>query len=225
MFKVIREITMINRYRIAVTGACLLVAAAQRLPAQGNPAEIFGGFTYAHANPETPLPRTTLGGWGVGATGYANSWFGAGFEIAGQFGSLSAPSSSGVTGTALNVKEYSYLVGPQFRFLDTAKVQSSFRWLIGGVFGQANLPSTESAANVQALSAVGYNTSNETKLAMMFAVPVDVSLCRLLALRIEPSLYMTDFAPSVGGGSVAANQHQWNFRFMIGPVFRLGKGK
>jgi hypothetical protein len=216
---------MINRFRIAIAGAWLLFGAAHRLPAQSNTAEIAGGFSYANANPETPLPRTSMTGWAVGASGYANHWFGAGFEFAGQFGSLSAPSSSGVSGTALNVKEYSYLAGPQFRFLNSAKVQSSFRWLVGGVFGQANLPSTESAANAQSLSAVGYNPSNETKFAMLLSVPVDVSISRLLALRFEPGLYMTDFAPQAGGGSVAANQHQWNFRFMVGPVFRFGGGK
>jgi hypothetical protein len=216
---------MINRYRIAIAGTCLLMAAAHRLPAQGNTADIAGGFSYANANPEVSTPKTSLSGWAVGASGYATPWFGAGFEIAGQFGSVPASSTSGVTGTALNVKEYSYMVGPQFRFLNSAKVQSSFRWLIGGVFGQANLPSTESAANTQLLAAAGYNPLNETKLAMMFAVPVDVSLSRLVALRFEPGLYMTDFAPLAGGGSVAANQHQWNFRFMIGPVFRFGKGK
>jgi hypothetical protein len=216
---------MINRYRIALAGTCLLIAAAHRLPAQGNTAEVFGGYSFASANPEVAAPKTSMSGWAVGAAGYANPWFGAGFEIAGQFGSVNAPSNSGVTGTALNVKEYSYMVGPQFRFLNSAKVQSSFRWLIGGVFGQANLPSTESAANNQLLAAAGYNPLNETKLAMMFAVPVDVSLSRLVALRVEPALYMTDFAPLAGGGSVAANQHQWNFRFMIGPVFRFGKGK
>jgi hypothetical protein len=216
---------MTNRYRIAIAGACLLFAAASRLPAQGNTAEIAGGFSYSKANPDVPLPRVGMSGWAVGASGYANSFLGAGFEFAGQFGSIGAPSSSGVSGTALNVKEYSYMVGPQLRFLNKERYQSSFRWLIGGVFGQANLPSTRSSADIQALSAVGYNPSNETKLAMMFAVPVDVSLNRLIALRFEPALYMTGFAPQAGGGSVAANQHQWNFRFMIGPVFRFGKGK
>jgi hypothetical protein len=219
------EITMINRYRIAIAGVCLLVASAHRLPAQGNTAEVFGGYAYTNANPEAPLPRVGMSGWAAGATGYATPWFGAGFEFAGQFGSLGAPSNSGVSGTALNVKEYSYLVGPQFRYLNTAKVQSSFRWLVGGTFGQANLPSTESAANTQLLAGAGYGSSSEMKFSMMFAVPVDISINRLLALRIEPGAYMTDFAPQASGGSTAANQHQWNFRIMVGPVFRFGKGK
>ena len=212
---------MTNRNRMVVAGVCLLFAAAHRLPAQNNTAEIFGGYTFASANPETPLPRSGMSGWNVGATGYATNWFGVGFEISGLFGSVGAPSSSGVSGTALNTKEYSYLVGPQLRFVDKAKVQSSFKFMLGGVFGQANLPPI-STANAQLLSNVGYSGFNETKFAMMIAVPIDVSVSRLLAVRIQPGFYMTGFAPLASGGSVFANQQQWNFRVSLGPVFRLG---
>lgn len=216
---------MTNRNRMMVVGTCLLFAAAYRLPAQtSNTAEIYGGYTYTNANPETPLPKSGMNGWNVGAAGYANKWFGAGFEISGVFGSVPAPSSSGASGTALDTKEYSYLVGPAFRFLDMSKVQSSFRWMIGGVFGQASIPST-SSAYTQQLAVAGYTGFNETKLAMMFSVPVDVTVSRLLGFRIEPAIYMTDFAPLASGGSVFANQHQWNFRLSVGPVFRLGHGK
>jgi len=210
---------------MVVAGFCFLLAAAHRLPAQGNAAEIYGGYTYTNANPETPLPKTGMSGWNVGAAGYATSWFGAGFEFSGVFGSIAAPSASGVSGTALNTKEYSYVVGPQFRYLNMAKVQSSFKWMVGGVFGQANLPSTTSPANALNLATAGYQTSSETKFAMLLAVPVDVTVSRLVGLRIEPAIYMTDFAPLASGGSVAANQHQWNFRLSVGPVFRLGHSK
>ena len=213
---------MANRNRIIVGGVCLLFAAAQRLPAQNNTAEIYGGYTFSHANPETPLPRTGMSGWNVGAAAYATNWFGAGFEISGLFGSVGAPSSAGVSGTALNDKEYSYLVGPQFRFLNKKSVQSAFKFMIGGAFGQANLAAGLGASGIQTLSTAGYNTFNETKLALMMSVPVDVSITRLLALRVQPGLYMTDFAPLASGGSVFPNQKEWNFRISVGPVFRLG---
>jgi hypothetical protein len=213
---------MTNRNRMIVAGVCLLFAAAHRLPAQSNTAEIFGGFAYAKANPETPLPTTGMSGWNVGASGYATNWFGAGFEISGLFGSVAAPSSSGVSGTALNTKEYSYLVGPQLRFLNKARAQSSFKFMVGGVFGQANLAAGISSANALLLSNAGYSGFNETKFAMMMAVPVDISVSRLIALRIQPGIYMTDFAPLASGGSVSANQRQWNFRVSVGPVFRIG---
>jgi hypothetical protein len=213
---------MTNRNRMIVAGVCLLFGGAYRLPAQGNTAEIFGGYTFSSANPETPLARSGMSGWNVGAGGYATNWFGAGFEISAVFGSVAAPSASGVSGTALNDKEYSYLVGPQFRFLDKARVQSSFKFMVGGVFGQANLPSSTSAGNAETLSAAGYNPFNETKFAMMMAVPVDIAINHLVALRIQPGLYMTGFAPLASGGSVFANQQQWNFRVSIGPVFHIG---
>ena len=68
------------------------------------------------------------------------------------------------------------MAGPQFRFLDTEKVQTSVKWLLGGAFGQANLPSSASPATVQALAAAGYCGFNQTKFAMLVAVPVDVSV-------------------------------------------------
>jgi hypothetical protein len=213
---------MPNRNRMIVGGICLLFAAAHRLPAQNNTAEIYGGYTFTKANPEVPLPRSGMSGWNVGASGYATSWFGAGFEISGVFGSVGAPSSSGVSGTALNDKEYTYLVGPQLRFLDKKSVQSQFKFMVGGAFGQANLAANLGASNIQTLSTAGYNTFNETKFAMMFALPVDVSVSRLLAIRVQPALYMTDFAPLALGGSVFPNQKEWNFRISVGPVFRLG---
>ena len=215
---------MTNCNRMIVGAVCLLFAAAHCLPAQGSTAEIFGGYTYANANPETPLPKAGMSGWNVGAAGYANSRIGVGFEISGLFGSVGAPASSGVSGTAINTKEYSYLVGPQFRFLDKAKVQSSFKFMVGGVFGQANLPSSIAPANALLLSNAGYSGFNETKFAMMLAVPVDISVTRLVGLRIQPGLYMTGFAPLGSGGSVSANQQQWNFRVSVGPVFRFGHG-
>ncbi len=216
---------MINRNRTILAGACLLFAAASRLPAQSNAAEIYGGYTYIHANPETPLPRSGMSGWNVGAAGFANKWFGAGFEFSGVFGSLQAPASTGLSGVAINTKEYSYLVGPEVRFFDKDKVQASLKWMIGGVFGQASVPSSTPAANSQVLSAAGYQGFNETKLGMMFALPIDAGVSRLFGIRVEPAVYMTDFAPLASGGNVATNQHQWNFRVSIGPVFRLGHGK
>jgi len=213
---------MFNRNRMIAAGVCLLFAAVPRLPAQNNTAEIYGGYTYANANPETPLPKSGMSGWNVGASGYATNWFAGTFEFSAVFGSAAAPSGSGVSGTALNTKEYSYLVGPQFRFLDTARVQSSFKFLIGGVFGQANLAAGITSASALQLSNAGYNPSNETKFALLMGVPVDIAVSRLVALRIQPDIYMTGFAPLAGGGSVFANQQQWNFRVSVGPVFRMG---
>jgi hypothetical protein len=201
---------MDRRYRNIAVGFCLLFAVAGRLPAQNNTAEVFGGYSYAKINPEAPLPKQSSSGWFGGVTGYAFPWFGATAEIAAQFGS--APAPSGIGGTAINFKEYSYLAGPQFRFVDKARVQSSFKVLLGGVFGQAHLPSTESATNTQLLAAAGYTAFNQTKFAALFALPVDVTITKMIGIRVEPGLYLTDFNKTSQG----------NFRFSVGPVFRFG---
>jgi len=104
------------------------------------------------------------------------------------------------------------MAGPQFRFLDMKKVQSNFKILIGGAFGQVNPDSTTTAAQFQALGAVGYSGYNQTKFAALFAVPVDIAVTRLIGVRVEPGLYLTDFSKTKQG----------NFRFSVGPVFRFG---
>jgi hypothetical protein len=201
---------MINRNRLVLTGFCFLFVAAMRLPAQGNTAEVFGGYSFTKANPEAPLPKENMNGWMGGATGYLNKWVGASVEIAAGFGTSPAPSSIG--GTALNFKEYSYMAGPQFRFYDTKRFSASAKWLFGGAFGQATLPGGASADKIQALAAAGYSGFNQTKFAMMISFPVDVAVSKLVAFRFEPGLYMTDFNKT----------KQNNFRISFGPVFRFG---
>src|ERR1035438_3045169 len=72
---------MIKCNRLMLAGFCFLFAAATRLPAQGNTAEVFGGYSYTKANPEAPLPKENMSGWMGGATGYVTKWFGASVEI------------------------------------------------------------------------------------------------------------------------------------------------
>jgi len=84
---------------------------------------------------------------------------------------------------------------------------------VGGVFGQVNLPSTATPAAISQLGSVGYLGFNQTKFAALFAVPVDISVSKLIAIRVEPGLYLTNFNQSGQG----------NFRISVGPVFRFGK--
>lgn len=199
---------MVNRKQTLAAGFCLFVAAVYPLAAQSNTADVFGGYSYTKANPLVLLPKENMKGWIVSASGFANSWFGAGFEISGSFGHINA----GNLGPNPAFKEYSYLVGPQFRFLNTAKVRSSFKLLLGGAFGQVNLDSATTPAQAQALGAAGISGFNQTKFAALFAVPVDVTVTKLIGVRVEPGLYLTDFSKT----------KQSNFRFSVGPVFRFG---
>ena len=192
-----------------LAGAILAVAAVSQLAAQNNRAELYGGYVYAKVNPISPLPKQSAHGWVTSATGYANSWFGVGGEISAVFGDIGQEVSGG---RPVHAKQYSYLVGPQFRFLDSTKVQSSVKFLLGGAFAQARLASATTTPELQALATAGYTKFDQTKFAMMLAFPVDISVSKLIALRVEPGLYMTDFNAT----------KQSNFRLSVGPVFRFG---
>ena len=190
-------------------GALLALAAVSQLSAQANKAEIYGGYVYAKVNPIAPLPKQTANGWVGSVTGYATSWFGFGGEISAVFGDVGQEVGGG---KPIHAKQYSYLFGPQFRFVDTAKVQTGFKFLLGGAFAQARMASGTSATQQTALAAAGYTNFDQTKFAALFAVPVDVSVSKLIAIRVEPGLYMTDFNAT----------KQSNFRLSVGPVFRFG---
>ena len=201
---------MLKNNRHILIGLCLMFVAAHCLPAQGASAELFGGYSYAKANPLVTLPKQNMNGWVGSAAGYANRWFGAGLEIAGQFGTLPPP--SGVTAPNLTFKEYSYLVGPQFRFVKTDRVQAAGKFLLGGAFGQVNLDPATSATAAAQLAAAGYTGFNQTKFAMLISFPVDVTVTKLIGIRVEPGDYITDFSKT----------KQNNFRISVGPVFRFG---
>jgi hypothetical protein len=196
----------VTRYQVVIAGVSLLFGLP--LAAQNNTAEVFGGYSYAKINPEANLDKQNAHGWMAGAAGYANKWVGAGFEVAGQFGSIPAPGGA----PSANFKEYSYMAGPQLRYLNMARVQAAAKILLGGVFGQARLDSTTTAAQAQTLAAAGIRNFDQTKFAMMAGFPVDVSVCKLVGVRVEPGWYRTSFL----------NDHQSNFRLSVGPVFRFG---
>lgn len=199
---------MTIRNRFILAGACCVLAAVQQLPAQNNTVELYGGYVYTKANPEAPLPKANLNGWVGSPTAYVTRWLGLGGEISAVFGDIAKE----VSAPGPHAKEYSYLFGPQFRFVDKAKAQAGVKVLIGGAFAQVNLASATTVPQIQALTAAGYSGFNQTKFAMMIAVPVDYSVSKLLAIRVEPGIYMTDFNKT----------KQANFRFSAGPVFRFG---
>ena len=84
--------------------------------------------------------------------------------------------------------------------------------LLGGAFGQVKLDAQTPAAASLQLATAGYTGLNQTKFAMLVAFPVDVSITKLIGIRVEPGDYVTDFSKT----------KQNNFRLSVGPVFRFG---
>src|SRR5579885_2895598 len=147
-----------------LAGALLALAVASQLSAQNNKAEIYGGYVYANVNPIAPLPKQSANGWVGSITGYATSWFGFGGEISAVFGDVGQEVGGG---RALHAKQYSYLFGPQFRVVDSAKVQTGVKVLLGGAFAQARLASGTTATEQQNLAAAGYSRFDQTKFAAL----------------------------------------------------------
>lgn len=203
---------MVQRKRNLI-GICVLLAAGPALFAQSNTAEVFGGYNYSKIDPETSLVRVNSSGWDVSAAALPLKWFGVGIEIAGVFGNIPTPSSIGAPD--LHEKEYSYLVGPQFRFLNKGRVQSQVKMYVGGAFSKVSIDANTQPLAIAALGAAGYNAFTQTKFAAMLAVPVDIGVTKMIAIRVEPALYLTNFNESGQG----------NFRVAIGPVFRFGNGR
>jgi len=156
--------------------------------------ELYGGFNLTPASPDPLVPKANLTGFVFGTGAFANSWFGADFEVSKQYGT--APSSAGTYANA-NLHETSYLAGPQFRFLNRANISATARTLLGGVQGQIFQPGS---------------MASQTRFAIMLGAGVDVGITKHVAIRIEPGLYRTSFS----------QQNQNNFRISFGPVFRFG---
>jgi hypothetical protein len=201
MFKLNRQI---------ITGLGLMLAAVAGASAQDASGEVFGGYSYVKASTLVAAPKTNMHGWMGGAAAYVNRWFGVGMEIGANFGDIPAP--SGVTAPNLSSKQYSYLVGPQFRFVRTHRVQVAAKFLLGAAFGQVRVGEGTSADAAAKLSAAGYSSFDQTKFAMLLGFPVDASISQHVGIRFEPGLYMTDFSKTKAS----------NFRFSVGPVFRFG---
>ncbi len=195
-----------NRFILA--SLCTLAAAVQQLPAQNNKAELAGGYVYTNVNPIAPLPKQGFNGWVGSVNGYPNRWVGFGGEISAVFGDVGKE----VATPGMHAKEYSYLFGPTIKFVDKAKATVAAKVLLGGAFAQVRFASGTAAAAQQAFAGAGYTPFDQTKFAMLIAVPFDYYVTKSVGFRVEPGLYMTDFNAT----------KQSNFRFSVGPVFRFG---
>jgi hypothetical protein len=207
---------MANRNRMIAAGFCLLFAGVRQLAAQGNTADVFVGYSFTKTNPlpdlsgQSSLPKLNTNGWTFAPNGYLRPWFGVGAEITGSYGTNTPPASIGAPGFATH--EYSYLFGPQFRFVDNQRWRVGFRFLLGGAHGKVALPLSIQNSQILPAANAGYVPFSETKFAASWSVPVDVTITKTLGWRIEPTLYLTDFH---------IQKQSW-FRFATGPVFRFG---
>src|SRR5262249_20864527 len=160
----------------------------------------------ANMRPERDANRNTMQGWDTSITAYPTNRFGVTADFSGFYGSLNPTitSSTGATTTlsSVDLRQYSFLGGPQVRLFRTKHFNTSVRALFGASHGYVVDNN---------LSALGYKVPDDTQFAALFGTNFDVNVSKKTALRFSPGLYLTQFN----------GETQKNFRFSVGPVFKF----
>jgi hypothetical protein len=183
------------------------LVALQGLNAQS--LELFGGYSVNRMKPDN-FSHATMTGWNSSITTYPTSRFGLTGDFAGWYGSVipTITDSTGATAslTSVNVRQYSFMGGPQFRLLRRERFETSFKTLFGAAHGYVSDP-------VSVPVGATYRALDQTSFAALFGSNLDFNISKRVALRFSPGMYLTQF-----GGET-----QRNFRFSVGPVFRFGE--
>jgi hypothetical protein len=158
--------------------------------------EIFGGYTIGRIQAENSSSKATLSGWNSSVTAYATPRFGITADFAGFYGTTQV---AALAEGAVSARQHSFMAGPQFRLLRTSRIQTSVRAVIGGAYGYLPGPA--------------YDPRDRWSLAALVGGNLDVKVSRRMSLRFSPGTYLTQ----LDSGKI-----QRDFRFSIGPVFRLG---
>jgi hypothetical protein len=186
---------MTNRVRMMFLSGALAAAAAPHLGAQK--VELFGRFKLANITPEQDYSSFRMSGWNTSATYYPTHRLGLTADFAGYYGTAQVPASIAPGQPDVDVRQYSFMGGPQIRLIHTKMFDTSVKALIGAAHGY--VPDA--------------TTLDETKIAALVGSNIDLKVTRHVALRFSPGLYITKFGP---------DQTQKSFSFSVGPVFRFG---
>jgi hypothetical protein len=184
--------------------SCLAIAATQGMKAADY--EVFGGYSVTRmrpANSDNGANQATMNGWNTSIAAYPWSRIGFAADFAGYYGTATGnyTLAGGVPVTAADtdIRQYSFMAGPQVRLLHNRHIETSVHALFGGAYGY--VPGEVSTR------------TDQTTFAAVFGSNWDVRISRRLAMRFSPGLYLTQFGD---------NQTQKNVRFSVGPVFQFG---
>ena len=184
------------RFRMLIISGALGLLGQAYMTAQS--VEIFGGATVSNMKPANNYNSLTTSGWSASITGYPVRRVGLTADFAGYYGTV-RPASSSTSQSKFDVRQYSFMAGPQLRLFRKGPLETRFRATFGAAHGYVP----------------GYYSLDKTKFAALFGTNFDFNVSRRVALRFSPGLYLTQF-----GGET-----QRNFRFSIGPVFRFGSNE
>jgi hypothetical protein len=169
--------------------------------------EAYGGGGYTRYRPGSTLQHINESAWNVGLTDYLWGRLGLTADLRGYYGNAFIP-PNGFNIFKPNISEYSFMAGPQYRFVRREHWAISGQVLAGGSKGNFNANGAELPGTLIGL------WSNGTNFSAAAAAPIDYNISPGLAFRIQPGYWLTTFSntPQVK-----------NLGFNVGIVYRFGR--
>jgi hypothetical protein len=170
--------------------------------------EVYGGGGYTRFRPGASLQHMNESAWNAGFTDYLWGRTGITADLRGYYGvAFITPNPYNIFKPSIN--QYSFMAGPQYRFVRREHLAVSAQALVGGSKGTFNA----SSGQIPPGTFVGL-WSNGTGFSFALGVPIDYNLGPALALRLQPGYWFTTF------GSTSQVK---NLGFNIGLVYRFGR--
>ena len=169
--------------------------------------EVYGGGGYTRFRPGESLQHINESAWNAGFTDYHWGRLGLTADLRGYYGTAFIPPNI-YNIFKPSISEYSFMAGPQYRFVRREHWAISGQALLGGSKGNFNANGAELPGTLIGL------WSNGTNFSAAVGVPIDYNIAPGLAFRIQPGYWLTTFSNTA---------QVKNLGFTSGLVFRFGR--
>src|SRR6201996_5479346 len=148
--------------------------------------EVYGGGGYTRFRPGESLQHINESAWNVGFTDYLRPKLGATADLRGYYGTAFIPPNQ-FNIFKPSISEYSFMAGPQYRFVRMEHWAISGQVLVGGAKGNFNANGAELPGPLVGL------WGNVTSISFAAGVPIDYNIGPALAFRLQPGYWLTTF--------------------------------
>jgi hypothetical protein len=169
--------------------------------------EVYGGGGYTRFRPGPSLQHINESAWNGGFTDYLWGRLGLTADLRGYYGTAFIPPNP-YNIFKPSVSQYTFMAGPQYRFVRREHWGIGAQILVGAVRGNFNGDSAEFPGTLIGLWPKAYD------LSFAAGVPIDYNISPGLAFRIQPGYWLTTF------GSTTQVK---NLGFNAGLVYRFGR--
>lgn len=170
--------------------------------------EVYGGGGYTRFRPGSSLQHINESAWNGGVTDYLWGKLGLTGDLRGYYGTaFITPNPYNIFKPSIS--EYSFMAGPQYRFLRREHWAVSGQVLVGASKGTFNAATSQ----VPPGTLIGLWPSGTT-VSFAAGVPIDYNVGPGFAVRLQPGYWLTTF-----GSTTQAK----NLGFQSGIVYRFGR--